>query len=89
MAGVLDQLQPHLAAGQLPRGNPERIASLIRSVAHGAADLALAGHLSATGKGGADPEMLIDDLFKLLGAGVARSTSPRIRRERAQLRSPR
>jgi AcrR family transcriptional regulator len=54
------------AAGELPRGNPERIASLMLALAHGAADLALAGHLSATGKGAADPEMLVDDLFKLL-----------------------
>ncbi len=54
------------AAGELPRGNPERLASLMLALAHGAADLALAGHLSATGKGAADPEMLVDDLFDLL-----------------------
>jgi hypothetical protein len=36
------------------------------SLAHGAVALALAGHLSAKGKGAADPEMLIDDLFSFL-----------------------
>jgi AcrR family transcriptional regulator len=54
------------AAGQLPRGNSDRMASLMLALAHGAVDLSLAGHLSATGKGSADPEMLVDDLFKLL-----------------------
>ncbi|HUA33054.1 MAG TPA: TetR/AcrR family transcriptional regulator [Candidatus Binataceae bacterium] len=53
-------------AHQLPRGNPERIASLLLALAHGAVDLALAGHLSATGKGAADPDMLADDLYALL-----------------------
>lgn len=54
------------AAGEMPRGNPERLASLILALAHGAADLAISGHLSASGKGAADPEMLVDDLFGLL-----------------------
>jgi AcrR family transcriptional regulator len=54
------------AAHQLPRGNPDRIASMMLALAHGAVDLALAGHLSTTGKGSADPQMLVDDLFKLL-----------------------
>lgn len=53
-------------AGELPSGNPERIAYLLLALAHGAADLALAGHLSAKGKGAADPEMLVDDLIGLL-----------------------
>ena len=56
------------ASSQLPRGNPERMTSLLLALAHGAVDLALAGHLSATGKGSADPEMLVDDLLKLLRA---------------------
>ena len=54
------------SAGQLPPGNPDRIASLMRAVAHGAVDLALAGHISPKGKGRANPHMLVDDLFKLL-----------------------
>lgn len=54
------------ASGELPRGNPERMTSLLLALAHGAVDLALAGHLSATGKGSADPEMLVNDLLKLL-----------------------
>ena len=53
-------------SGDLPPGNPERVAYLMLALAHGAADLALAGHLSATGKGAADPEMLTDDLLELL-----------------------
>ena len=62
-------------AGELPPGNPERIAYLMLSLAHGAVDLALAGHLSAKGKGGADPQMLIDDLFTLLRPKVRRAAS--------------
>ena len=57
---------------RLPRGNPDRIASLMLALAHGAVDLALAGHLSPTGKGSADPEMLVDDFFKLLRAKSAK-----------------
>lgn len=57
--------------GELPSGNPERIAYLMLSLAHGAVDLALAGHLSSAGKGAADPEMLVDDLIALLRAKAA------------------
>lgn len=53
-------------AGELPSGEPERMAALLLSVAHGAADRALGGHLSAKGKGRADPEDLVDDLFRYL-----------------------
>lgn len=60
-------------AGELASGNPERIAYLMLSLAHGAVDLALAGHLSAKGKGAADPEMLIDDLFSLLRRNARRA----------------
>jgi len=56
------------AAGDLPPGNPERLAALILAVAHGAVDLALNGHLSRTGKGHASPKDLVDDLFDQLGA---------------------
>jgi hypothetical protein len=51
------------ASGELPAGDPERMASLVRALAHGAADLALAGHLQAGGKGNADPEDLVDMHF--------------------------
>jgi AcrR family transcriptional regulator len=57
-------------AGDLPAGNPERIAYLMLALAHGAADLALGGHLSAAGKGAADPEMLVDNLIALLHASA-------------------
>lgn len=48
---------------ELPPGNPDRMAALFLALAHGAADLALSGHLSARGKGSADPEDLLDDLI--------------------------
>jgi AcrR family transcriptional regulator len=64
-------------ARQLPPGNPDRVASLLLALAHGAVDLALAGHLSATGKGSADPEMLADDLFELLRRRVNAERKPR------------
>ncbi|MFR9767307.1 WHG domain-containing protein [Nocardia sp. SC052] len=38
------------AAGDLPAGDPIRLAALLRALAHGAADLAAAGHLAADGK---------------------------------------
>lgn len=57
-------------AGVLPVGDPQRLASLLRSLAHGAVDLALSGHLAADGKGRADPAMLVDDLLKYLESAV-------------------
>ncbi|MFC7331315.1 TetR/AcrR family transcriptional regulator [Marinactinospora rubrisoli] len=58
-------------SGVLPTGDPERAASLVRALAHGAADLALAGHLAADGKGHADPHQLIDDLLDHLRTATA------------------
>jgi len=57
--------------GDLPKGDPERIAALLRALAHGAVDLALSGHLNRGGKGHADPEDLVEDLFILLAARAA------------------
>jgi Tetracyclin repressor-like, C-terminal domain len=48
-------------AGALPAGDPVRLASLVRALALGAADLA-AGHLASEGKRHASPEELVDDL---------------------------
>lgn len=53
-------------AGVLPAGDPVRLASLLRALAHGAADLAAAGHLSPDGKGHASPDQLVDDLIDYL-----------------------
>jgi len=52
--------------GALPPGDPERLTALLRALAHGAADLTLAGHLSPEGKGHADSAGLIDDLIGYL-----------------------
>lgn len=49
-------------AGRLPPGDPERLAALLQALAHGAVALALAGHLSADGKGHASPADLVEDL---------------------------
>jgi len=57
-------------AGALPAGDPERASALLLALAHGAADLALGGHLSREGKGHADPEDLVDDLFALFEKAV-------------------
>jgi AcrR family transcriptional regulator len=60
-------------AGALPQEDPERVTMLILAAAHGAADLAISGHLSRTGKGRASAEDLVDDLLRYLGqAGLAR-----------------
>jgi AcrR family transcriptional regulator len=53
------------ATGALPPGDPERLSAMLLALGHGAADLALGGHLSRDGKGHADPEDLLDDLFAL------------------------
>jgi AcrR family transcriptional regulator len=53
------------AAGAFPAGDPDRISALLLALCHGAADLALGGHLARDGKGHADPEDLVDDLFAL------------------------
>ncbi len=55
--------------GDLPAGDPERVTALLQSVAHGAANLALAGHLSKRGKGHATPTELVDDLMLYLRPG--------------------
>jgi AcrR family transcriptional regulator len=54
------------AVGDLPSGEPERLASLLWALAHGAADLALAGHLPASGKGRVSAEDLVKDLFNYM-----------------------
>lgn len=53
-------------AGTLPAGDPERLAALVRALAHGAADLAAVGHLEPDGKGHASPQDLVDDLLRYL-----------------------
>lgn len=62
VAGVRDAQ----VAGDLPPGDPERLASLIRATATGAADLARNGHLSPGGKGHATPKQLVGDLLRYL-----------------------
>ncbi len=52
--------------GALPPGDPDRVAALILAAAHGAADLAISGHLSREGKGHASAEDLVDDLLRHL-----------------------
>jgi hypothetical protein len=57
--------RPH-HRGRTGRGCPRRrprSTALILATAHGAVDLALAGHLSRTGKGRADPHDLVDDVL--------------------------
>jgi AcrR family transcriptional regulator len=57
-------------SGRLPAGDPERMSSLLRALAHGAADLAAAGHLDSDGKGHASPADLVDDLLDYLYAAT-------------------
>jgi AcrR family transcriptional regulator len=54
------------ARSELPKGDADRLAALMLALAHGAVDQALAGHLSVTGKGNANPEDLFDDLLGYL-----------------------
>ena len=55
------------ARKQIAAGDPDRIASLLLATAHGAASLALNGHLDKEGKGVEDPRGLVDDLLAALG----------------------
>lgn len=71
MAALVGLVATAQDAGALPAGDPERLAALLRAVAHGAADLAAAGHLSADGKGHADPAELADDLLDHLRQAAA------------------
>jgi AcrR family transcriptional regulator len=65
---LVDLVAATQESGALPAGDPVRLTSLIRALAHGAADLAFAGHLAADGKGNASPDQLVDDLFDHLGS---------------------
>lgn len=64
---LVDAVRAGQEARALPPGDPERVAALILAVAHGAADLAISGHLSKSGKGHASAEELVDDLLQYLG----------------------
>jgi AcrR family transcriptional regulator len=63
---LLTAVRAAQATGALPPGDPDRLLALLRALAHGAADLALAGHLAPDGKGHADAPTLIDDLLHYL-----------------------
>jgi hypothetical protein len=68
-AGLIEAVRAAQADGDLPPGDPERVAALVLAVAHGAADLEISGHLAKAGKGHASAEDLVDDLLRHL-AGV-------------------
>jgi AcrR family transcriptional regulator len=55
---------------ELPAGDPGRLGALMLALLYGAVAQSLTGHLSAEGKGGADPEDLVDDLLRYLKAAV-------------------
>ena len=63
-------------SGAIPAADPERVAALLQATAHGAADLALAGHLARDGKGNAAPSDLIDDLFRYMRSATAPPPAP-------------
>jgi hypothetical protein len=54
------------ATGALPEGSPERLSSLLRATARGAAELDVAGHLEPEYKGGTDAAGVVGDLLRLL-----------------------
>ncbi|MBF8186438.1 TetR/AcrR family transcriptional regulator [Nonomuraea sp. K274] len=58
-------------AGELPRGDTERMTSLLQAVIHGAINLTVTGHLAIGGKGNADADCLVDDLLRYLHASAA------------------
>lgn len=74
-AQLVAQVGAAQAAGELPAADPERLAALVRSAAHGAAELAASGHLSPGGKGHADPAGLVEDLLGYLRAAATSASS--------------
>jgi AcrR family transcriptional regulator len=76
MVGVVATAQ---RAGDLPAADPDRLAALLLALTHGAVDLALAGHLSPSGKGHAGPDDLADDLFGYLQAAARPGDATRAR----------
>ncbi|MDF5758035.1 TetR/AcrR family transcriptional regulator [Spongiactinospora sp. TRM90649] len=64
-------------AGALPGGDPARVTGLLIALAHGAVDLALAGHLTSGGARPADPGDLVDDLLSYLRAAAPSPGGPR------------
>lgn len=76
LVGVVAEAQ---RAGQLPAGDPDRLASLLLALVHGAVDLALAGHLSPAGKGHAAPDDLAGDLLGYLQAAARQEATARRR----------
>lgn len=66
-AGLVALVRRAQADGVLPSAaDPQRLGALVRATAHGAAELAAAGHLAADGKGRASPHDLVDDLLRYL-----------------------
>lgn len=70
-AVLMDTVAAAQRARRLPDGAPERLTALLQALVHGAVDLTLSGHLSAQGKGRADPDDLVDDLIAYLQAAAA------------------
>jgi AcrR family transcriptional regulator len=64
--GLVDAVCAAQESGAIQAGEAERMASLLLSATHGAASLALNGHLSRKGKGKADPDDIVDDLLALV-----------------------
>lgn len=77
-AVMIDLVGAAQDAGVLPAGDPERLASLVRALVHGAADLASSGHLVPGGKGNAGPDDLVDDLLGYLAHAGAADRSPAV-----------
>ncbi|WP_221583703.1 TetR/AcrR family transcriptional regulator [Microbacterium sp. G2-8] len=64
-AALLALVEVAVAAGRVDAPDPELAASLIRSVAHGAIELHLGGHLEK-GDGSQTPQRIIDELLARL-----------------------
>jgi AcrR family transcriptional regulator len=66
----VDAVRRAQAEGSMPKGNPARIAALLLSTAHGAADLTVSGHLGPPVEGRIGADELVDDLFAHLRAAA-------------------
>lgn len=72
---LVDAVAHAQADGELPPGDPTKLAELMRVVTHGAVDLALGGHLTKSRHTHGTPEAIVAAHLELLRAAV--QTTPR------------
>ena len=76
IGSLREAVRAAMETGDLPTADPDRTTALVLALSHGAADLALSGHLGRDGKGNASPEDLVNDLLDVLKAAARDQARP-------------